>query len=285
MKRKVVLCPNPYKDKNLEVTLEARSLLLKAGMEVAISPEFLGDEGIVLPEGLDYYDLAEALEGAVLVVSLGGDGTIMHTARRMVGYRVPLIGVNLGSVGFLSELDRTDLGRLVVAAQGNFVPSPRMMLRVELVRKGEVVFSSYALNDATVHGVMQIIHVVACGDGRRILEFNGDGIVISSPTGSSAYSMSAGGPLVEPTVENLILTPICPHALLARSCVLAPDRVITVELSRLRGRAMLSVDGVDVNIEEGDTVRVRKSGYQTMLAHVGSKSFYDIVFEKLGDTK
>ncbi|MBR2879347.1 MAG: NAD(+)/NADH kinase, partial [Oscillospiraceae bacterium] len=142
MKRKVVLCPNPYKDKNLEVTLEARDLLLKAGMDVAISPEFLGDEGISLPEGIDYYELADALDGAVLVVSLGGDGTIMHTARRMVGYRVPIIGVNLGNVGFLSELDRTDLARLVTAAQGNFVPSPRMMLRVELIRKGEVVFSS-----------------------------------------------------------------------------------------------------------------------------------------------
>lgn len=285
MKRKVVLCPNPYKDRDLEVTLEARGLLMQAGMEVDISPEFLGDEGISLPEGLVYKELDEALEGAVLVVSLGGDGTIMHTARRMVGHRVPIIGVNLGSVGFLSELDRSDIGRLVTAAQGNFTPSPRMMLKVELVRRGEVVFSSYALNDATVHGVMQIIHVIACGDGRRILEFNGDGIVVSSPTGSSAYSMSAGGPLVEPTVENIILTPICPHALLARSCVLAPDRVVTVELSRLRGRAMLSIDGVDVGIEEGDTVRVRKSGYQTMLAHVGSKSFYDIVFEKLGDTK
>ncbi len=285
MKRKVVLCPNPYKDRELEVTLEARQLLLQAGVEVDISPEFLGDEGISLPDGLVYKELDEALEGAVLVVSLGGDGTIMHTARRMVGHRVPIIGVNLGSVGFLSELDRSDIGRLVTAAQGNFIPSPRMMLKVELVRRGEVVYSSYALNDATVHGVMQIIHVVACGDGRRILEFNGDGIVVSSPTGSSAYSMSAGGPLVEPTVENIILTPICPHALLARSCVLAPDRVVTIELSRLRGRAMLSVDGVDLNIEEGDTVRVKKSGYQTMLAHVGSKSFYDIVFEKLGDTK
>ena len=285
MKRKVVLCPNPYKDRDLEFTLEARSLLLKAGMEVDISPEFLGDEGVSLPEELEYKELDKALEGAVLVVSLGGDGTIMHTARRMVGYRVPIIGVNLGSVGFLSELDRGDLARLVTAAQGNFTPSPRMMLKVELLRKGEVVFQSYALNDATVHGVMQIIHVIASADGRRILEFNGDGIVVSSPTGSSAYSMSAGGPLVEPTVENIILTPICPHALLARSCVLAPDRVVTIELSRLRGKAMLSVDGVDVSIEEGDTVRVKKSGYQTMLAHVGSKSFYDIVFEKLGDTK
>ncbi len=285
MKRKVVLCPNPYKDKDLEVTREARELLMQAGMEVAVSPEEMGDEGIKLPDSIEYCELEEAIEGAVLVVSLGGDGTIMHTARRMVGHRVPLIGVNLGSVGFLSELERSDIGRLVTAAQGHFTPSPRMMLRVELVRKGEVVFSSYALNDATVHGIMQIIHVVACADGRRILEYNGDGIVVCSPTGSSAYSMSAGGPLVEPTVENLILTPICPHALLARSCVLAPDRVVTVEISRLRGKAMLSVDGVDVNMEDGDTVRVRKSGYQTMLAHVGSKSFYDIVFEKLGDTK
>lgn len=285
MKRKVVLCPNAYKDKNLEVTIEARKLLMQAGTEVAVCPEDLGDDGVCLPADLQYSELEEALDNAVLVVSLGGDGTIMHTARRMVGHRVPLIGVNLGSVGFLSELERSDIGRLVTAAQGNFTPSPRMMLRVELVRKGEVVFSSYALNDATVHGIMQIIHIVACGDGRRILEFNGDGIVVASPTGSSAYSMSAGGPLVEPNVENLILTPICPHALLARSCVLAPDRVVTIEISRLRGKAMLSVDGVDVNIEDGDTVRVRKSGYQTMLAHVGSKSFYDIVFEKLGDTK
>lgn len=285
MKKRVVLCPNPYKDKNLEVTLEARDMLLRAGMDVAISPEFLGDEGITLPTQLDYMELDEALEGAVLVVSLGGDGTIMHTARRMIGHRVAIIGVNLGSVGFLSELARKDIGRLVTAARGNYTPSPRMMLKVEVVRAGSTVFSSYALNDATVHGVMQMIHVVACGDGRRILEFNGDGIVVATPTGSSAYSMSAGGPLVEPTVENIILTPICPHALLARSCVLAPDKVISVELSRVRGKAMLSVDGVDIDLQDGDIVRVKKSGHQTMFAHVGSKSFYDIVFEKLGDTK
>lgn len=285
MKRKIVLCPNPYKDKNLEVTLEARDMLVRAGMEVAISPEFLGDEGITLPENLEYQELEEALENAFLVVSLGGDGTIMHTARRMIGHKVAIIGVNLGNVGFLSELDRGDIARLVTAAQGGFTPSPRMMLKVELLRKGETVFSGYALNDATVHGVLQIIHIVACGDGRRILEFNGDGIVVATPTGSSAYSMSAGGPLVEPAVENIVLTPICPHALLARSCVLAPDRVVTVEISRVRSRAMLSVDGVDMALEEGDTVRVRKAGHQTMFAHVGSKSFYDIVFEKLGDTK
>ncbi len=285
MKRKVVLCPNPFKDKNLELTLEVRQLLESAGMEVAVSPEFLGDEDIFLPENIEYKNLEEALEGAVLAVSLGGDGTIMHTARRMIGHNVPIIGVNLGSVGFLSELERGDIDRLVAAAQGDFTPSPRMVLKVELLRKGETVFSSYAMNDATVHGMMQIIHITASGDGRRILEYNGDGIVVASPTGSTAYSMSAGGPLVDPMVENLILTPICPHNLAVRSCVLSPERVVTVELGRLRGRAMLSVDGVDVELHDGDTVRVRRAEHRILLAHVGSRSFYDIVFEKLGDNK
>lgn len=285
MKRKVILCPNPYKDVDLKLTIEAMEMLTSAGFDVKISPEFLGDTGLHMPEELEYHELEEVIDGAVLVVSLGGDGTIMHTARRMIGHRIPIIGVNLGTIGFLAELERADIARLITAAEGNFTPSPRMMLRVELLRGGETVYSDYALNDVAVHGIAQTIHITACGDGRRILDFSGDGIVISTPTGSTAYSMSAGGPLVEPTVENIILTPICAHALVARSCVLAPDRVVTVQVTRLRSRAIISLDGMDVEVREGDVLQVQKSGYQTMLAHVGSKGFYDIVYEKLGDTK
>lgn len=285
MKKKVILCPNPYKDIDLTVTREAVNLLENAGFTVRISPEFLGDTDLSMPDDLDYYELEEVIEGAALAVSLGGDGTIMHTARRLIGHRIPVIGVNLGTVGFLAELERGDITRLVTAAEGNFTPSPRMMLKVELERDGETVFSNYALNDVAVHGIAQTIHLTACGDGRRILEFSGDGIVVASPTGSTAYSMSAGGPLVEPTSENIILTPICAHALIARSCVLSADRVVTVRITRVRGRAIISVDGMDVEVREGDILRVCKSGHQTLLAHVGSKSFYDIVFEKLGDTR
>lgn len=286
MKKRVVLCPNPYKDKGLRVTQETRELLESAGFDVKISPEFMDSE---IPEdigGIETSELEEAINDAVLVVSLGGDGTIMHTARRLIGYRVPILGVNLGTVGFLAELESGDLGRIITAAEGNFIPSPRMMLKVQLERDGETVFSDYALNDASIHGISQSMHLSVCGDGRRIMEFSGDGIVVSTPTGSTAYSMSAGGPLVEPTAENIILTPICAHALAMRSFVLTPDRVVTVKVGCPRTpHVLLSVDGGRFDVLDGDVLHVRKSGYQTMLTHVGSKAFYDIVFEKLGDRK
>lgn len=285
-KKRVVLCPNPYKDVGLAVTAQARALLENAGFEVKVSPEYLDGDLLLPAEGAELCALEDVIDGAELVVSLGGDGTIMHTARRMIGHLVPIIGVNLGTIGFLAELERGDLARLITAAGGSYTPSPRMMLEVELERGGETVFSDYALNDVALHGITQTIHMLARGDGRRMLEFSGDGLVVATPTGSTAYSMAAGGPLVEPTAENIILTPICAHAFAARSFVLAPDRVVTVDVRCIRGRsAIISVDGGRFDVHDGDVLRVRKSGHQTLLAHVGSKAFYDIVFEKLGERK
>ena len=283
--KNVVLCPNPYKDKNLQVTLELKAMLEAVGFGVRVSPEFLDEQPEAIPPELECAELEEALRGAVLVASLGGDGTIMHTARRLIGHDIPVIGVNLGTVGFLAELELGELPRLIDAAEGKFEPSPRMMLRVEVERGGELVYSNYALNDVYLHGVVQMIHMTARGDGRKILDFAGDGIVIASPTGSTAYSMSAGGPLVEPTAENIILTPVCAHALAARSFVLAPDRVVTVTLSETRGGAVISVDGGRFEALGGDVLRVKKADHKTMIAHVGEKAFYDIVFEKLGDRR
>lgn len=278
----VVLCPNPYKDKLLAVTLEVKAMLESEGFSVRISPEVLDGQEENLPPGVACTELTQAAAQATLVVSLGGDGTIMHTARRLIGHPIPIIGVNLGTVGFLAELDRSEIGKLVDAARGNVTLSPRMMLRVEVEREGAVVYENYALNDVYLHGIVQMIHITACGDGHKIVEFSGDGVVIASPTGSTAYSMSAGGPLVEPSAENIILTPICAFALSAPSFVLAPDRVVTVTLGRLRGRAMLSVDGGSFDVRGGDVLRVRKAEHTTYIAHVGEKTFYDIVYEKLG---
>ena len=285
MKKKVILCPNPYKDAGLATTREAKRLLEDAGFAVRVSPEYLDDPDGGIPADMESCELSEVIDGAVLVVSLGGDGTIMHTAHRMLGYEIPIIGVNLGTVGFLAELERQELYRLADAADGKFTPSPRMMLDVEIERGGETVFSACALNDVYVHGIVQTIHIIAAGDGRKILEYSGDGIVISSPTGSTAYSLSAGGPIVEPSAENLILTPICAQALMARSFVLAPDRVVTVQVRELRCKAVVSADGGSFEMHSGDTLIVRKSKYRTMIAHVGDKAFYDIVFEKLGEAK
>lgn len=283
--QRVILCPNPCKDKGYAVTRQVRDLLEGAGYAVSVSPELLDGAEAALPEDLSGCELIPALADAVLVVSLGGDGTIMHTASRLLGHEVPIIGVNLGNVGFLAELERGEIHRLLDAARGDYRLSPRMMLRVRVERGGETVYSAYALNDVFLRGLSRMISMSARSDGRKILDFSGDGVVIASPTGSTAYSMSAGGPLVEPTAENIILTPICPHALAARSLVFTSDRVITVSLGQLRGKAVLSADGGTFEVFSGDILRVDKAQYRTMIAHVGDKAFYDIVYEKLGDTK
>ena len=284
-KRKVILRPNPARDSALKVTLHAKAILESAGFEVYICPLFTNDECDTL--GISFTKLEDVLDSAHLLVCLGGDGTLLHTARRIIGHPIPIIGVNLGHVGFLAELSENDLDCLIDAAKGDYIPSPRMMIKVEIVRSNQVVYEDYALNEVILRGYLQAIKITASGDGRKMFEYNGDGLIISTPTGSTAYSLSAGGPLVEPTAKNIILTPICAHSMSARSFVLAPDRVVTAYVTDAPGkRKYISLDGYGTfDFEAGDMLRVRQAEHRTLLAHVTPRGFYDIVYEKLGDRK
>lgn len=277
---RIVLCPNVTRDAGLSCTLEVRRMLTERGHEVLVSPVY----GTAAE--LDTVPLEQAAKGASLLVSLGGDGTILHLAPRIMTYNVPLVGVNLGHMGFLTELDGSTVHRLADAAEGRFEIVPRMMLDVEIVRGGRRIFSDAAINEALISGIVQNVRLTALGDGERILAFSGDGIIVCSPTGSTAYSMSAGGPLVEPAAENIILTPICAHMLAARSFVLTSERVVTVCPQDLGPdkRCILSVDGRGMtDLQNGDRVVVKKSGYKLLMAHLGLKSFYETAFEKLGE--
>ena len=280
----VVLCPNPYRDENLSATLRAKALLEANGETVCISPVFSLRQDVRFPDGVAITPIEEALCGAKLLVCFGGDGTLLHTARAATREKTPLLGVNLGNKGFLADLRPDMLDKLVDAARGQYTPERRMMLDVELVRDGEVYLCDTVLNDVALNGIANSVRVQALGDGHEIMEFDGDGIICATPTGSTAYSMSAGGPLVEPTAENLILTPICAHALMARSFVLAPERRVELRIENLRGkRAVVSLDGNATEMQHGDVVRVARSAFETLLARVSGKSFYDIAYEKLGD--
>jgi len=286
MEKHVVLCPNPYRDINLELTRKAKEILEQAGERVLISPLFSSNRDAPgIPEDLETVTLEKSIEGASLLVSFGGDGTILSTARAAVPMDVPILGVNLGNKGFLAELEKSEINRLVDAAKGNFVPDVRMMLSVELVRGGKVIHRDSALNDAVISSTIHTILLEALGDGHKIMKVMGDGIIVATPTGSTAYSMSAGGPLVEPSANNIIITPICAHALFARSFVLAPERFVTIRVCELEGKvAILSVDGTDpIELQSEDLINVRRSEYSTLLAHVSDKSFYDIAYEKLGE--
>ena len=277
---KVVLCPNVTRDEGLACTLQVKHMLEQKGHDVLVSP-VCGE----VPD-VDAMPLEEALPGAQLLVSLGGDGTILHIAPRVMRYNVPLVAVNLGHKGFLTELDRTTLEKLTEAADGHFEIVPRMMLDVEIYRGDERIFFDTAINEALISGIVQNVRVTALGDGERILTFSGDGIIVASPTGSTAYSMSAGGPLVEPSADNIILTPICAHMLAARSFVLTAERIVTVCPQDIgpEKRCILSVDGRGMtDLQDGDRVMIRRSAYKLLMAHLGLKSFYETAFEKLGE--
>ena len=281
----ILLCPNPHRDHYLETTRRAKALLEEEGHKVRIAPLLSAGKEDTLPQDLLLEAVETALPGARLLVTLGGDGTMLQAARAALGSGVPMLGVNLGHKGFLTELESSEIERLKEAAAGKFILQKRMMLEVELLRSGVTILSGHALNDAVVNGIVNTVRMAAYGDGIKITEFSGDGIIIASPTGATAYSMAAGGPLVEPDAENILITPICAHRLAARSFVLAPGRQVSVCPVELgEKRAILSLDGADQTmLHDGDEIRICRSRHVTNMALLSGKSFYDTAYEKLSD--
>ena len=254
------------------------------GHEVRIAP-FLSDglENTWSP-GIPTVALPSALPGARLVVSLGGDGTILQLSRYLAGSGVPILGVNLGNKGFLAELEQTEMDCILEVADGHYSVQARMMLDLKLFRKGNLVFSGSALNEAVVRASVSVVKLEAFSDGREITAFSGDGMIASTPTGSTAYSMAAGGPIVEPCADCIILTPICTFRLAARSYVLKADREVSIRtVDQGDKEVFLSVDGVAVPFLDGDELVVARSEKTLLMARVKDRSFFDIVFEKLVD--
>lgn len=280
----IVLCPNPRRDEGLLVTMETRKLFENAGYEVEISPVIQEDNTCFTEKGLQPLPLEQTIKNASLLVVLGGDGTILKAARAVMKEPIPILGVNLGHKGFMAELNPGDEDLLLQAAAGKYTPITRMMLDVELIRNGVSCYCDCALNDAVISGTATAINISAFGDGSKITEYSGDGIIIATPTGSTAYSLSAGGPLVEPTAENILLTPICAHLITAKPFVLASDRQVSVRAKAAPGKKIwLTVDGnLPISICEDDEIIIKRSKHSTIMAHVSEKSFYDIAYEKLG---
>ncbi|MDR1131301.1 MAG: NAD(+)/NADH kinase [Oscillospiraceae bacterium] len=284
-KKRIVLCPNPERDKGFKLTCDVRKLLTEAGHTVLVSPVSLSSEEPSFVGPVELLPLSVSAGGADLLICLGGDGTILKTARAVLKQPVPIIGVNLGHKGFMAELQPNETELILAAAAGEYEPISRMMLDVALIRRGGVIYSDCALNDAVICGTATTVNLTAYGDGSKITEYSGDGIIIATPTGSTAYSLSAGGSFVEPTANNILITPICAHLITVRPFVLAPDRNVAVRAGVNEGKQIwLSVDGgALIPFLDGDELRVRMSRHRTIMAHVSGKSFYDIAFIKLGE--
>ena len=284
--RRIILFTNLESDANFEVTRQVADTLKNNGWEIVLCPAIFDETATVSPPpGYTFSHIDDELSNAEMIVTLGGDGTILKAARSAADLSVPILGINLGGKGFMAELEADDVHLLNVAINGEYNIERRIMIDVQLLRDENVIWHDYALNDIVIKGDNKVIDMTIYGDNQRITHFTGDGVVIATPTGSTAYSMSAGGPIVDPAAKNIIITPICAHVLEARSFVLLSGRVVTVDIGYKKANpAYISVDGgKHVNIQSGDIVRVLKSEKSTQLVRLSDKSFYRKVSEKLGE--
>ena len=282
--KNVILTPNPYRDKNFQTVREAAQILKNAGINSKICLPFEVDRSFELPKDLRFHRLDRELPNAELVICFGGDGTILHTAKAATRRGIPLLGVNIGTMGFMAELENTELDKLAQLASGEYSIEKRMMLDVKVQRDRDIIFHDICLNDVVVTkgAVARIVHLVVNCDGVQALECGGDGVIVATPTGSTASSLSAGGPIVEPEAQNIIITPICAHDVGSRCIVTSDKRVITVNMVRnARRNAYLSVDGGKaVRLNMGDVTTIRRSDHETKLLRLKDTNFFDVVTAK-----
>lgn len=275
------------RDESLSAAVSACESLLAAG----VIPVVQSTEKRDLVAALQSLEVIEvlgedvAIDDIELVVVLGGDGTILRAAEVVRGASAPLLGVNLGHVGFLAESERDDLGDTIARALArDYVVEERMTLEVRVKIDAEVVYETWALNEATIEKASRerMLEVVIEVDGRPLSSFGCDGVVVSTPTGSTAYSFSAGGPVVWPTVDAMLLVPLSAHALFARPLVVGPDSVYAIEvLRRTQGTSVLWSDGRRTfDLPPGARVIVRRSPVPVRLARLHSGPFTDRLVNK-----
>ena len=278
---KVILTPNPYRDKNFQTVRDAVAVLREAGVETKVCLPFEVDRTYDLPKDIHFSRLDRELPTASMVICFGGDGTILHMAKAATRHNIPILGVNIGTMGFMAELESSELQQLKRIATGDYTIDNRMMLDVTVFRDRDIIFHDICLNDVVITkgAVARIVHLAVKCDGVQAMECGGDGVIIATPTGSTAYSLSAGGPIVEPEAHSIIVTPICAHDVASRCIVASDQRVITVELTRnARRNAFLSVDGGKaLRMNLGDVATVKKSNFSTKLVRLKDRSFYDVI--------
>lgn len=226
-----------------------------------------------------YMSLEEIYSSTDLVIAIGGDGVMLEAARRATPTGTPILGINMGRVGYMTELEMTELELLDKIFAGEYYLDERAMLKVEIKSgNGQSRFSAYALNEAVIAkgATARIIDLELSDNGRLVSEYRADGLVIATPTGSTAYSLSAGGPIIDPKLSCFCVTPICPHSLVARPLIFPDTAVLEVKNTCIRERVLhLTVDGkATFDLFYGDMAVITKSSVRTKLLRIKNEDFY-----------
>lgn len=282
--KKIILCPNPNRDQGMAATKTAENILREMGFRTVVCSPFKDQKEGAFAD-YDVRPLPQEMKGADLMVTFGGDGTILHLAKLAALNKLPVLGINMGGLGFIAELEAGELDTLRKLKDWDFETESRMMLDVSVIRDGKQIYTNLGLNDAVIREgpISHVIHLKISSDGRHLADIAGDGVIISTPTGSTAYSLSAGGPVVEPVAQTMVVCPICTHNMRFSSYVLSPEHVLTVELER-NGRkpVYLFVDESRAfPLKADDQVLVRRSKYAMKLVRLTEKSFCEIFAQKM----
>ncbi len=275
---KIGLLINQEKKSAVEVSEKIVAILSDGGAEVLT-------EACCPLDGMTVFSTAEdVIRACDIAVTVGGDGTIIHNAKFAALYQKPLLGVNLGRIGFVANIEPDELGELKRLLSGDYHIQRRMLLEINKTR-GEDSVTYTAVNEAVIHrdSLSSMVDISVGISGERIITYRADGMLFATPTGSTAYSFSAGGPVIEPDMHCILLTPVCPHALSSRQVVFGENAVLTARVQqRYDHKCYMTVDGQNyVRISSEDTVTVKKSSLELQLIILKEKNFYTLLNEKL----
>ena len=287
----IALVPNILKDKNCKETINLIKYLKKFDCELLIENDFAPYlEAFCRDEGVRaaFTDRESVFSGAELLIALGGDGTIIEAAVDAAAYELPIVGVNMGHLGCPARIEKGSYAPLDDVLVGKCGVDNCMMLDIEIIgADGEILERQKALNDLIISGEdYKMVTVEVKVDGTEMSEYAADGIIVATAVGSTAYSLSAGGAVMHPEVDGMIITPICPHTLKARSAVIPADRVIEItHREPYRCAAVVRADGKMIYKLRGDSerVRIKKSKYSTALVKLNDTTFFDVLRDKLSD--
>ena len=277
----VYISPNPGKSSARELALRAAQILRTHGASVLMEQKWKQDCNIA---GVEYLPFEACMEQTDVILTIGGDGTILHVANLTLSYHKPILGINLGRCGFLATCEVDELEtKLSAVARGRYSLDSRMLLYVRVL--GDDGWEGHALNDVVVTKgrLQQAIDFSVYCDDILVEHFRGDGVIVATPTGSTAYSLAAGGPIVEPTAENMIVTPICPHSLATPPMVFAQERKINICVGQVADdEVFISCDGDDgYTLRAGATAVVRLSDQNVQLITFSRADQFQAIDQKL----
>lgn len=283
---KIALLPNLTRECALQVTVDVCANLRRFGISYGFEDALRGQ----IPGETAFFPTEQLLSDCDAVIAVGGDGSLIHAAKKAAAYQKPVLGVNAGNLAFMAGVEKNELHLLKNLMTGEYVTDARMMLEVfcQTPTKEAPVSLGYCMNDVVIARGEQIklIHLDIFADKQPVNHYYTDGIILSTPTGSTAYSLSAGGPVVDPKIESILLTPICTHSLFARSLIFESHSEISVHIPSDAEDIRISCDGdPSFTVEPGSVLTVKKAKRYADFIRIKNDSFIDVLNSKLAQRR